>query len=452
MVYKRLRFQYWLRCLCILITAGASAVVLRDYGMTAFSVILLCLLVYQTVRLLIVMERPQRDFIRFLEAIEYSDFSQSFSSVEGDTSLKPLRDAFDRVIRAFQKAREEKESQYRYLQTIIQHIGAGIIVFRIDGTVDLVNPQAKKILGIPQIRHIDRLGECDGDLPERLRKLDSGDRIQVHVKKYGTGESITLTITATRFILQNESLTMVSIQNIQSELEEKELEAWQNLIRVLTHEIMNSITPIASLASTANQLLGKIGDRFRSEPESVESMGDMTQAIATIESRSRGLLKFVESYRELTRIPKPEFSIVRVQELFDRVAPLMQTCLDARSIRFTQAVDPVSLEITADRNLIEQVLINLLQNAADWIGSDGGGRVELLASMDEGGRPAIMVRDNGPGIQKEAIEKIFIPFFSTKPNGSGIGLSLSRQIMRLHHGTISVNSTPDANTIFTLKF
>ncbi len=261
-----------------------------------------------------------------------------------------------------------------------------------------------------------------------------------------------MSLYATRFILQNEPLTLISVQNIQSELDEKELEAWQNLIRVLTHEIMNSITPIASLASTANRLLGNASTDLEKYPEIRESFRDVSQAITTIESRSQGLLKFVESYRKLTRIPKPEFEIVPIRELFNRVVPLMQAKFDERGIRFTQSIEPETLEITADLNLVEQVLINLLQNALDWAGTKPNGEAILSAGMGNAGRPIVQIIDNGPGIQKEALEKIFIPFFTTKPDGSGIGLSLSRQIMQLHHGSISVTSEPGRNTVFTLKF
>jgi signal transduction histidine kinase len=235
-------------------------------------------------------------------------------------------------------------------------------------------------------------------------------------------------------------------------LEEKELEAWQNLIRVLTHEIMNSITPIASLASTANRLLGNTSSNLEKYPELRESVQDVSQAITTIESRSQGLLKFVESYRKLTRIPKPEFEIVALRDLFSRVVPLMQAKFDERGIRFSQRIEPETLEITADLHLIEQVLINLLQNALDWTVTKPDGEVTLNASMGTTSRPIIQVIDNGPGIQKEALEKIFIPFFTTKPEGTGIGLSLSRQIMQMHHGSISAVSEGEKHTVFTLKF
>ncbi len=452
MVYSRLRLHYGIRMLFILMTAGYLVYDIPQTGISGLTLFVGALLIFQIYQLLHVLERPQRDLIRFFQSIEYSDFSQSFSSSSKDKSLQPLRMAFDRVIQVFQKTRAEKEAQYKYLQTIVQHVGVGIIVFKEDGKIDLINPLAKKILGMPQLKHVDQLSRLEQNLPDLIHHLKSGEKTRIQFHESEPGNIVTLSLYATRFILQNEPLTLISIQNIQSELEEKELEAWQNLIRVLTHEIMNSITPIASLASTANRLLGNTSTDLEKYPEIRESFRDVSQAITTIESRSQGLLKFVESYRKLTRIPKPEFEIVAIRELFNRVVPLMQTKFNERGIRFTQCIEPESLEITADLNLIEQVLINLLQNALDWVGTKPDGETILNAGMGNEGRTIIQVIDNGPGIQKEALEKIFIPFFTTKPDGSGIGLSLSRQIMQLHRGSISVISEAGQHTVFTLQF
>jgi two-component system, NtrC family, nitrogen regulation sensor histidine kinase NtrY len=452
MVYSRLRVHYIIRMLLIVATSGYIVYLQPFTNISAYHIILFVLLVIQIYALLHVLERPQRDLERFFEAIEYSDFAQSFSFASKDKALQPLRAAFDRVMQAFQNARAEKEAHYRYLQTIVQHVGIGIMVIKDTGAIDLINPLAKKILGMPQLKHIDQLQSLDPTLPTILIHLESGDRTQIQIKDPDSGNLSTLSLHASRFILRNEPLALISLQNIQSELDEKELEAWQNLIRVLTHEIMNSITPISSLASTANKILENVSEDIQKLPKLDESIRDVTQAMETIESRSRGLLKFVESYRELTRVPQPEFTILPVQDLFHHVVTLMQTKFLDAEVRFKHHIEPATLEITADGTLIEQVLINLLQNALDWTRSTSEGEVVLSATMGYLGRPTIQVSDNGCGIQKEALEKIFIPFFTTKPKGSGVGLSLARQIMHLHHGTISVVSEPDKSTIFTLRF
>jgi signal transduction histidine kinase len=236
-------------------------------------------------------------------------------------------------------------------------------------------------------------------------------------------------------------------------LEEREIEAWQKLIRVITHEIMNSITPISSLASTINEMLR---DNFQITEENKkfesESLTDIHDAAQTIQKRSQGLLHFVDAYRNLTLIQKPNFQLFPVKELFARVEKLMQANIKDKGIRLKTNVDPKSLELTADPELIEQVLINLLLNALQSVGGQKKARIDLISQLDGRGRILVQVKDNGPGIEKDNLEKIFIPFFSTKDKGSGIGLSLSRQIMRLHHGSITVQSEPKKQTIFTLRF
>jgi nitrogen fixation/metabolism regulation signal transduction histidine kinase len=452
MVYNRLRIQILIRLLAILIFAGFLVWWVPRTSLRAAPVFAVGLLAAQIFALFRAIEKPQRELVRFFQAIEYSDFTQSFSVSHQDKSLQPLRAAFDRVMQAFQKSRAEKEAQFRYFQTVIQHVGIGIVVFARDGRVDLVNQRAKKMFGIARLEKVGQLSRLNPDFPGTLSRLASGDRAQVRIRDSATGEDATLSLHATRFVLQNESMTLVSIQNIQSELEEKELEAWQNLIRVLTHEITNSVTPIASLASTAGRLLQKLENGAGEQAGWTESVGDVKQAVRTIESRSEGLLKFVAAYRRLTRIPKPDFTIVPIRGLLEHVASLLAPQFREKGIRFTSWVEPETLEITADASLIEQVLINLLQNAVDWAGKKPGGEIALQALIGDSGRPVIQASDNGPGIEKEALDKIFIPFFTTKEDGSGIGLSLSRQIMRLHHGSISAASEPGRSTVFTLRF
>jgi two-component system nitrogen regulation sensor histidine kinase NtrY len=240
------------------------------------------------------------------------------------------------------------------------------------------------------------------------------------------------------------------VQNIQGELEEKELEAWQNLIRVLTHEIMNSITPISSLASTAYDLMGS--QRTGGGASSDEAAGDIRGALETIHKRSQGLLHFVETYRTLTRIPKPRFQVVRVSDLFGRLRNLMTPQVSAKSLRLETGIDPGDLELNADPGLLEEVLINLVTNAVQALAGVPGGAIRVRAFLDGRGKVVVDVTDNGPGITAEQLEKIFVPFYTTKPSGSGIGLSLCRGIMRMHRGTILARSTPGVETVFTLKF
>jgi nitrogen fixation/metabolism regulation signal transduction histidine kinase len=412
--------------------------------------IFMCLLVgYQVFALIRYVTKTNRDLARLLDSIKYSDFSQSFSNNLQGAGFEELHAEFTDVIKEFQRTKLEKEEHFRFLQTIVDHVGIGLIAFDPAGQVELINNAAKKLLKISRLGNIEDLDSVSSHLAEKLRNLSPGANELVKLQQ--GDDLLQLSIYATGFVLRKQHLILVAMQNIQNELEEEEMKSWQNLIRVLTHEIMNSITPVASLASTA---YGLLKDNQECEvPETVnEVIGDVREAVNTIEKRSKGLLTFIENYRKLTRIPKPDFKIVKIKDLFARVEQLMKEQFELKSIDFKMQIDPESLSITADPALIEQVLINVCKNALEAVDGVGNPKIKLKAETDGLGNPVIKVVDNGKGITAEVAEKIFIPFFTTKPQGSGIGLSLSRQIMRQHKGSLSVSSQPDEKTVFKLRF
>jgi nitrogen fixation/metabolism regulation signal transduction histidine kinase len=397
------------------------------------------------------VEKTNRDLVRFLQSIKYGDFSQSYKESGLGSSFDALKTAFTEVSNAFRKTRGEKEEHYRYLQTVVQHVGIGLITFKPNGDVELINTAAKRLLKVTRLKNIKSLESLSKLLVNKLFQLKPRENALVKVED--NNEMLYLSLYATEFKLRGENFTLVSLQNIHSELEEKELEAWQKLIRVLTHEIMNSITPIASLTSTINTMVGEYYEKEKtSKKPNSEALSDIQQALQTIQKRSHGLLHFVDAYRNLTLIPKPKFQIFLVKELFTRAEQLMQSNINKTGVSFEVCIEPETLELSADPELVEQVLINLLLNAFQAVDRKQNAKIELAALLNERGRTIIQVTDNGPGITEENLEKIFIPFFSTKEGGSGIGLSLSRQIMRLFKGGIGVYSEPDIKTVFTLRF
>ena len=436
----------------MLLLSGSIGLLLFLYNQTDFiaAVIFVALaVVYQIFALIRYVTRTNRDLVRLLESIRYADFSQSFTNQLKGSGFEELQTAFGDVIKEFQQAKIEKEEHLRYLQTIVDHVGIALIAFNADGNVELLNNAAKRLLNIPQLRNIHQLKKLSPNLTETLTNLSPGDNRLIKIEQ--GDDLLQLSIYATGFVLRQEQLILASMQNIQTELEEKEMEAWQNLIRVLTHEIVNSITPIASLASTAHGLLKNSPRPANGDAEN-EKLMDVRDAVDTIEKRSQGLLTFINNYRELTRIPKPNFKIVPIKDLFERIHTLMKDQFEQKQIDFEVQIDPETLEITADPNLIEQVLINLCKNSIEAVDAKTDPHIRLNAATDGLGNPVIKVIDNGKGIAEEISEKIFIPFYTTKPKGSGIGLSLSRQVMRSHKGTLSVISRPDVETIFALRF
>lgn len=387
---------------------------------------------------------------KFLESIRYSDFSSSFSHDNNlGKSFKELNKAFSNVADAFRKERAEKEEHLNYLNTVVQHVTTGLISFDIDGNVGLINSAARRFLNMPQLRNISEILGTNVTLYKKLKQMGPGEKALIRVSN-----DLNLSIHATELKLRGHSYKLVAIQNIHSELESKEVEAWQNLTRVLRHEIMNSITPIASLTGTLNEILAEDlqPNGENSFQISDESLSDLQEGLQTIENRSKGLIKFVDAYRDYTSIPKPKFGLIKIDELFEHINKLLKHEFKELGIDFQTKILFNNLEITADRELVEMVLINLLKNAREALLNREEAKLEMIARIDDQQRVLIDIKDNGPGIIPEAQDRIFIPFYTTKKSGSGIGLALSRQIMQLHQGSLAVKSEPDVYTIFTLRF
>jgi nitrogen fixation/metabolism regulation signal transduction histidine kinase len=357
------------------------------------------------------------------------------------------------VIKDFQTVRSEKEEHFQYLQSIVQNIEVSIIAYQRDGTVEMINKAAKKLFQVSGIKNIKQLYSVSNELVDRLLTLNPGESILVKVQQ--EDDILQLAINCSEFKIHNKNIVLATIKNIQSVLEEQETEAWQKLISVLTHEIMNSITPIASLSSTIDMMiksLKEVESEHGLAAIDQETVGEIQQGLQTIHKRSTGLMHFVNTYRNLTRIPKPNFRILKVCELFDNIKPLMDEEIRQSLIDFRVELDPPDMEFSADIDLLEQVLINILKNAIHALEGKENGQITMRAFLNKRGRVTIQVADNGKGILPDVIDKIFIPFFTTKPKGSGIGLSLSRQIMRLHGGSITAYSQPDQGSTFTLSF
>lgn len=451
MVFKRFRFVCAARTVLLAATIALALYFAVPDRLWTLAAVLAALSLYQLYALVRYVERTNRDLARFFQSISYEDYSQGYKDEGLGRSFSELRSVLTDVTRMLQKTRTEKEEHAQYLQTVVQHVGIGLIVFQPDGSVELVNNAAKQLLHVAWLKSVGELGTLSEELVETLLHLAPREKAFVKIEK--EKETIVLSLYATEFKLHGREFKLVSLQNIHRELEEKEMEAWQKLIRVITHEIMNSVTPISTLASTIKDLAVEAPPASEAESgEEAEVRRDIRQAALTIEKRSQGLLHFVDAFRSLTLLPKPKPQFFRLQELVDRVGRLMTANLEGKDIRFSVEIVPATLEIEADPELIEQVLINLLLNALQAVESRPGAEIQVKGLLNERGRVIVQVVDNGPGIPPENLEKIFIPFYTTKRGGSGIGLSLSRQIMRLHRGLIHAHSEPGAPTVFTLTF
>lgn len=397
------------------------------------------------------MEKSNKEIITFLNSIGNDDLSYSYNTNVKNEDVNRLNAELNRVLKDLQEVRKEKEADFQYLNNIVQHIGIGLITFNKQGEIQIINTSAKRLLKITNVHKITDLKSISENLVDTFLRLRTGGRDLLRLE---IGDDIVqLAVYAIELTLRGDVYKLISIQNIQNELEEKEMEAWQNLVRVLTHEIMNSVTPISSLANTVEDELNlQLVNGKEVNTISNEEVADLHLAMQTIKKRSQALIRFVQDFRNLTHIPKPKLKQFEVKELLDEMVLLLKNEIEKNGIVASLSVDPKNLTINADKDLIEQVLINLIKNAIQSFDEQTNRLIQIKAYVDDKSRPVISVRDNGNGIDEEALEKIFIPFFTTKKSGSGIGLSLSRQIMRQHQGILGVKSKMDEGTEFFLRF
>ncbi|PLX02332.1 MAG: ATP-binding protein [Marinilabiliales bacterium] len=451
MVFKNFRIQIIVRVILLAITLVMVVVIFENDAYFVSSIILAALFILQLISLIRFTEQTNHKLVKLFESIRHTDFTTRFTDNELGRSFNELNKEFNLVIEAFNKNKTEKEEHFNYLLTVIQHVSIGILVYKRDGSVDVYNNAVKKLFQLSTLRSINDLKNVSPDLPEVLLNMRSGEKELV--KLYVDDELIQLAINATQFKMRGEEFLLVSFQDINPELEQKEIESWQKLIRVLTHEIMNSITPISSLAATVSDI---IEDTRKNNPpkrkEDAETLDDVSNAISTIEKRSKGLLNFVEIYRNLTRIPKPTFRYFEVKEMVDRALELLSKEIETHKIKIKSKILPSELKILADPDLIDQVIINLVLNAIDAVKDIENAEINITASINLNNRVTIEVSDNGKGIKPDILDKIFMPFFTSKKTGSGIGLSLSRQIMQMHKGSISVRSKQGEGAAFTMIF
>ena len=446
MEFKSFRLNYILRIIFLVFLTSLFIYAIFNVHPFLLSFLVLILIIQQINSLYRYIDRTNRIFINFLNSIRYEDYTVNYSGLPQGKSLDELKQAFSEVINKLKKTRFEKEEHFQKLQTIIRHISIGLISYDAEGNIDLVNPAAKRLLNLNRMKHMGDVKLKSTILYEKFMNISPG---KVEVIKTGINDQMMhFSIYGTEFILERKKQFLVSIQNISRELEEREIEAWQKLIRVLMHEIMNSIAPITSLASSALDLV----DHKKHSEIDIEAITDVYNSLETIENRGNRLMNFVDSYRKLTHVPKPIFNEINVSELFNRICSLLKSEFEILHIQIETAISPENLKLIADQDLIEQVLINLIKNAREAVVDVETPVVRLEAGINLKSRVEIKVIDNGPGISPEDQDRIFIPFFSTKEEGSGIGLSLSQQIMRLHRGSISVNSIPGEKTELRLEF
>ncbi len=445
--FKNFEWRILLRVL-LMFAAVSLASILFIKQLYGYAGLLLPLIIYQVVEFYRFHHKAYDELNQFVESIHYRDFSRNFDVTHAPIELKPLRKGFNEINSTFKVISKEKETQYQYLQKILELVDTGILSYKeADGTVVWMNDSLKNMLQLPYLKTIHSLQKRDADLYDHIGTLKPGETkiATAHLEK----SSFKILVSGTAFQIDGEKFKLVAFQNVDEALDETESKAWQKLLNVMTHEIMNSIAPISSLADT---LKYRLKESLTSLDNSNGGVDDLELGIETIKRRSQGLLKFAETYRNLNKITTPNLTKVYVRDLFENLHHLMQPTLEAKNIEMDIILKDTSLVLEADTSLVEQVLINLVVNSIEALKDIKNARIVLNGFRSNNNRVVINISDNGSGMPQEVTEKIFIPFFSTKKSGSGIGLSLCKQIMMLHKGNIQVQSVVGKGTAFSLHF
>lgn len=447
MIFKRYEWRLLIRIVLLFAVLFAAALLLvnKQY---LFAVLTIPFFIYQLYDLFQLLKKAQDEVKEFAESVHYRDFSRYFNVKQAPAELQTLRAGFNEINDTFKVISREKETQYVYLQKILELVDTGILSYEVaEGEIAWMNETFKKLLSIPYLKTIHSLEKRDEALYKEVLAVKPGES---RIAKVTTDKSsFKILLSATAFQTDGKVFKLIAFQNVNEALDETEAQAWRKLLSVMTHEIMNSVAPISSLADTLKNRLRLSTPHLQNNEGSLE---DLELGIETIKRRSEGLLKFAETYRNLNKITTLNVKKVLVRDLFENLNHLMQPTLEQKNIELEIILKDPDITLEVDTNLIEQVLINLLVNAIEAVKEKTAPRIALSAYFSSEHKTVIKIADNGTGMDEEVMDKIFIPFFSTRKTGSGIGLSLCKQIMMLHKGTIQVQSKEGEGSSFMLVF
>lgn len=449
MGFSRFRAGIALRTAALFVTIVAVAAMMARTQWYMTITLCVAAAVVQVALLIQFATQSSREVARFLQAISFDDTSQSFSGLSGDSVHRELGKAMTRVLDLLRTGRSEREAQSRYLQTLIAHVPVALISVDETGLVQLLNMAARRLFetALTQSAQFARHGDSFAVGMDSLRPGAS-----TILKMERTSGALQLKAAATDVALGGVRRRLISLQNIENEMSAQEMAAWQTVVRVMAHEVMNSLTPVSSLAATARDLVRDVLSQMPAGDARIIALTDARDALETVARRSEGLLHFVQNHRRLTKPLVTQMQVAPMQRVFARLERLLATDLAANGIQMTTSVEPATLELAADSDLLDQALINLVRNAIEALADVPAGHIALSARRHADGRVVIAVADNGPGIATDQHDRIFVPFFTTKRQGSGVGLTLVRQIATAHGATVDVSQTPGGGATVNLRF
>ncbi len=447
MASKNLYLNIVFRCFLIVLFSLLTGLLIFHYQYYVLGAISFLLIIGFLIGLIHYLNKTNAKIAYFFDAIRNEDSSLSFPKHSGNRVLDQLHKSLENLNNMMKKLLIEQQQQEQYFQAILEQVPIGVITFNETGMIFLSNKAAKYLLSYEHLNHIRQLERTDLQLYHTIKSIRPGDRklVRIHKKK----GDVQLSLKSILFKTAEDNLQLVTIQDIKSELEKTEQESWIKLIRVLTHEIMNTVAPITSMSEILLKSFTELEGTIISE----KTINSTVKGLEMINDQGKGLISFVESYRKLTRLPDPVMKPIPVKKIFEKIVTLINTDPVVNSIIPVKTnVKPADLEIIADEKQISQVLVNLCKNSLEALSHNNNGSIELKGFINNQGRPQLIVSDNGTGIPEENLDKIFIPFFTTKESGSGVGLSLSRQIMQMHGGSLTANSVQGKRTSMIMVF
>ncbi|MBT8106736.1 MAG: PAS domain-containing protein [Gammaproteobacteria bacterium] len=450
MVYRRFSVLLAVRLIVLGVAIAAALWLMLQPGLHSATLLALGFVAAMAAELWWFIRRTNREVARFLDAARHADYSQRFGYENLGTGFGELAAAFTDILNRMYEQRSNLETDLRRLRALIDHIPIPLMTLHGDGSITLQNNAARRLFGAAHVTQIADLRQFGTTFHDAVAEAVPGQRELVTFEVEGIDYKLTLATSEN--IVAGESSRLLSLQDIQSELNITQAEAWQDLVRVLTHEIMNSITPVTSLAATASDVVDDIVRKAGHDEALGEDLQDLRDAVHTVARRSDSLMQFVNSYRQITHLAPPEKKRVHVGDLFESVRLLAEAEWPGCDETFSVKVEPAELDVYADRDLLEPVVMNLLRNAFQATAGINAPHIELRGRLNRRGNVVIEVRDNGPGIPDDIARKIFVPFFTTKKEGSGVGLALARQVMTAHGGFVRLAESDGGGAAFTLTF
>lgn len=455
MIYNKFYLNIIGRVILIALVSLILAWLYQKDGFSVSLFVIIAIFITLLVNLITYLNKSNRLLTFFFDAVKNEDSTLVFNETSGHKGLDELNKSLNHLNKKIQETKIEITVQEKYYKTIVESAATAIMVFDSSGSVQLSNSAMNNLLGVPNFNNINQLDRISPRLKAVLSELDGGDSTTINAHFNGSPRYIYLT--SVSMLLRKEKVKLIAIQDISYELDRQEIDSWQRLIRILNHEIMNSIAPITSLSETLSGFFHKGKESISPSEINELTIANTIKGLAVIEEHGKGLISFVDSYRSLTKLPRPEPADIKISDLFDSISVLASSFIESHKERTGNCVDimfqanPKDLVIYADRELITRVIYNLVKNAIEALEGMSEGMVFLEAGRNKADRVWIRIIDNGPGISDEIIDNIFVPFFTTKEGGSGIGLSLARQIINMHKGTLNVFSNPGEGTTIIIR-